>query len=159
MLLSGFVVAIRDTAVSPILLERILRQFEATDGGLLIGTGNFARAGWDRERNLAAVGVLAQHDMAALAAVDKNHNRRIELLHPLEEITEFDRLGHSSALENVAADPGHLDIRPLKKPGGPGRSIHPGARHAEDRKVGFIPELLDFKRSRMKRVDLFLFGK
>ena len=159
MLLSVFFAAVRDMAVLPILPERILRQSEASDNGLLIGACNFARACRDREGDLAAVGVLAQHKMAALAAVDKNLNRRIEVLHPLEEITEFDRLGHSSALKNIPADPGHLHIRPLKKPGGPGRSIHPGARHAEDRKVGFIPEVLDFNRSRMKRVDLFLFGK
>ena len=153
------VVAVGDTAVLPRLPERILRQTEASDNGLLIGTGNLARACRDREGDLAAVSVLAQHEMAALAAVEKNHNRRIEILHPLEEITEFDRLGHSSALENIPADPGHLDIRPLKKPGGTGRSLHSGAHHAKNRKIGFIPELLDFNRCRMERVDLFLFGK
>lgn len=153
------VVAVRDMAVLPRLLERIPRQSEASDDSLLIGAGNFAGACRDREGNLAVVSVLAQHEMASLATVDKNLNRRIEIFQPLEEITELDRLGHSHALENIPADPGHLDLGPLQKPGGPGRGLHPGANHAEDRKVGFIPELLNFKRSRMERVDLFLFGK
>ena len=58
-------------AVSSILYARILRQSEASDDGLLVWACDFARTCRDREGDLAAMSVLAQHEMAALAAIDK----------------------------------------------------------------------------------------
>ncbi len=84
--------------------------------------------------------------MAPLATVGNNLDQRIQLFQSFEEITEFKWLCHSSDLENILADPGHLHITPLKKSGGPARSFDLGAHHAKDSKIRFLPELLDFSR-------------
>ena len=78
--------------------------------------------------------------MASFAPIAENFNLGIKLLQPLEEISEFDRLGHSGALKIVCPDPGYLRVVPFQKPGGLSGRFGFRAPHADCRQIGFFPK-------------------
>ena len=111
-------------------LERILGQIEKPDHCFLIWSRNIATAGGNRIGDFSRGCHLAKHDVASFSAIRENLNRRIKLLHPLEEIPKFDRLCYSGALKDVRLDPGHLRVVPLHEPGGFRGSFGLGPPHA-----------------------------